>query len=88
MSSEDDLIETQRMVEELDRRCLTAAVDVRDYGSLNEQLERGAEELGGLDVVVANAGIASFAPGSIHRGSCMTRSTGGSALRGRPRAYR
>jgi len=63
MASEEDLAETARMVEALDRRCVSAAIDVRDYEPLHEILERGAAELGGLDIVVANAGIASYAAG-------------------------
>lgn len=63
MASEEDLAETARLVEAQDRRAFTAVADVRDYDALAAALARGVEELGGLDVVVANAGIASYAPG-------------------------
>jgi SDR family mycofactocin-dependent oxidoreductase len=63
MSSEADLAETARLVEEQDRRVVTAVADVRDYDALQSALERGREELGGLDIVIANAGIASYAAG-------------------------
>jgi SDR family mycofactocin-dependent oxidoreductase len=63
MASAADLAETAAQVEALDRRCVSAAVDVRDFAHLQETFDRGAAELGGLDVVVANAGIASYAAG-------------------------
>jgi SDR family mycofactocin-dependent oxidoreductase len=63
MSSEADLAETARLVEEQDRRVVTGVADVRDFDRLKEVMDRGRAELGGLDIVVANAGIASYAPG-------------------------
>jgi SDR family mycofactocin-dependent oxidoreductase len=56
----DDLEETARLVEKSGRRAVTAVVDVRDQASLDAALDRGAHELGRLDVVVANAGISSW----------------------------
>jgi SDR family mycofactocin-dependent oxidoreductase len=55
----DDLQETVRLVEKLDRRIVAASVDVRDFNGLREATDRGVAELGRLDVVVANAGICS-----------------------------
>ena len=52
-----DLAETARLVEEQDRRCRTAEVDVRDAASLTAAVREAVAALGGLDVVVANAGI-------------------------------
>lgn len=52
-----DLRETRRMVEEAGGRILTAEIDVRDLTTLTEFVSAGAEKLGGLDVVVANAGV-------------------------------
>jgi SDR family mycofactocin-dependent oxidoreductase len=63
MATEADLAETARLVESLDRRIVTAAADVRDFDRLQSVLESGREELGGIDIVVANAGIASYAAG-------------------------
>jgi SDR family mycofactocin-dependent oxidoreductase len=63
MATEADLAETARLVESLDRRIVTAAADVRDFERLQSVLESGREELGGIDIVVANAGIASYAAG-------------------------
>ena len=53
----DDLAETARLVEEHDRRAVTAIADVRDYAALSAALRDGVAELGRLDVVVANAGM-------------------------------
>jgi SDR family mycofactocin-dependent oxidoreductase len=63
MSSEADLAETAQLVEALDRRVVTAAADVRDFDRIKSVVDAGREELGGLDIVVANAGIASYAAG-------------------------
>ncbi len=58
----EDLAETVRQVEALDRRIVSAAVDVRDLAGLRAIADRGAAELGRLDVLVANAGICAPAP--------------------------
>jgi SDR family mycofactocin-dependent oxidoreductase len=58
MATPDDLRETARLVEKLDRRIVTAEADVRDRSQLTAALERGISELGTVDVVVAQAGIA------------------------------
>ncbi|HMD23747.1 MAG TPA: mycofactocin-coupled SDR family oxidoreductase [Streptosporangiaceae bacterium] len=60
MATPDDLKETARLVEKLDRRIVTAEADVRDRSQLTEALERGISELGKVDVVVAQAGIAAM----------------------------
>ncbi|MEU5880550.1 mycofactocin-coupled SDR family oxidoreductase [Spirillospora sp. NPDC047279] len=54
----DDLKETARLVEELGRRIVTVQADVREAGELAAALETGIAELGKVDVVVAQAGIA------------------------------
>ncbi|VXB30273.1 mycofactocin-coupled SDR family oxidoreductase [Citricoccus sp. K5] len=53
----DDLVETVRLVEELDRRILGVEADVRDRDALKGAADRAVAELGSLDIVVANAGI-------------------------------
>ena len=60
MATPDDLKETARLVEKLDRRIVTAEADVRDRSQLTAALERGISELGKVDVVVAQAGIAAM----------------------------
>jgi (+)-trans-carveol dehydrogenase len=53
----EDLAETADMIKNLDRRVVSAQVDVRDYTALKAALDGAVEELGRLDIVVANAGI-------------------------------
>jgi SDR family mycofactocin-dependent oxidoreductase len=60
MSTPDDLQETVKEVEALDRRIVAAQADVRDFAALRQQLDAGVAELGRLDIVSANAGIFSF----------------------------
>jgi NAD(P)-dependent dehydrogenase (short-subunit alcohol dehydrogenase family) len=60
MATPDDLKETARLVERLDRRVVAVEADVRDRSQLQAAIERGIGELGGLDIVVAQAGIAGM----------------------------
>jgi SDR family mycofactocin-dependent oxidoreductase len=60
MSTPDDLAETVKEVEALDRRIVATQADVRDYGAVKAALDAGVAELGHLDIVSANAGIFSF----------------------------
>ena len=60
MATPDDLAETAKLVEELDRRIVTRQADVRDQAALSAAVAEGVSELGHLDVVIANAGIASM----------------------------
>lgn len=53
----DDLAETVRQVEALDRRIVAERADVRDLDRLKEVVDRGVAELGRLDIIAANAGI-------------------------------
>ncbi|BBZ01791.1 putative short-chain type dehydrogenase/reductase [Mycolicibacterium chitae] len=53
----DDLAETADLVKDLGRRIVTAEVDVRDYDAVKDTVDSGVEQLGRLDIVVANAGI-------------------------------
>ena len=58
MSTPDDLAETAKQVEALDRRIFAAQADVRDEAQLKQAFEQGTAELGPVDIVLANAGIA------------------------------
>jgi SDR family mycofactocin-dependent oxidoreductase len=62
LSTAEDLAETVRLVEALDRRIVAREADVRDYAALSGAVEAGVAELGRLDIVLANAGISSPAP--------------------------
>jgi SDR family mycofactocin-dependent oxidoreductase len=59
MATPEDLAETVEMVKALDRRVISAEVDVRDLAGLNDFLDQAVAGLGRLDIVCANAGIYS-----------------------------
>jgi SDR family mycofactocin-dependent oxidoreductase len=59
LSSENDLKRLGEDVRALGRKCLTVKGDVRDMAALRKAFARAIEELGGIDIVVANAGIDS-----------------------------
>jgi (+)-trans-carveol dehydrogenase len=56
-STPEDLAETADLVKRHNRRIYTAEVDVRDYDALKAAVDTGVEQLGKLDIIVANAGI-------------------------------
>ena len=60
LSRPEDLAETARMIEKLDRRVVTRIADVRERSELAAAANEGVAELGKLDVVVANAGICNL----------------------------
>jgi (+)-trans-carveol dehydrogenase len=60
MATEEDLAQTVKEVEALDRRIIATQVDVRDYDALVQALNDAVAQLGRLDIVSANAGVASF----------------------------
>jgi SDR family mycofactocin-dependent oxidoreductase len=60
MATPQDLAQTVKEVEALDRRIVATDVDVRDYDALKAALDDGVSQLGRLDIVSANAGIFSF----------------------------
>ena len=57
LATPEDLAQTVKEVEALDRRILAAKADVRHRDQLVAVLEEGIASFGGLDIVVANAGI-------------------------------
>ena len=60
MATPEDLKETAKQVEDLDRRIIAREADVRDGAAVRALVEEGVAELGRLDIVSANAGIATF----------------------------
>jgi SDR family mycofactocin-dependent oxidoreductase len=62
MATPEDMAQTVKEVEALDRRIIATQTDVRDYDALKKAVDDGVAQLGHVDIVVANAGIFSFAP--------------------------
>jgi SDR family mycofactocin-dependent oxidoreductase len=60
MSEKSELEETKRLVESLGRRAITVIGDVRDQQTLDDAVAQGISEFGRLDIVCANAGVASY----------------------------
>jgi SDR family mycofactocin-dependent oxidoreductase len=58
MSTPGDMAETVKEVEALDRRIVATQADVRDYAAVQAAVDEGVAQLGGVDIVLANAGIA------------------------------
>lgn len=56
MADPDDLLTTVDLVKSRGRRVFSAQVDVRDLAGMEAAVAAGVDELGSLDIVVANAG--------------------------------
>lgn len=59
MATRDDLEETVNRVEKTGRRIVAEQGDVRDFDQLTAAVATGVAELGRIDFVIANAGIAT-----------------------------
>jgi (+)-trans-carveol dehydrogenase len=57
LGTQEDLDETVRQVEGLDRRCIGVKADARSSEQMRAAADRGAAELGGIDIGVINHGI-------------------------------
>jgi SDR family mycofactocin-dependent oxidoreductase len=62
LATEEELAETVRQVEALDRRIVATRADVRDTAALEAAVDEGVAELGRLDIVLANAGVFEIQP--------------------------
>lgn len=60
LSRAEDLDETARLIEKEGVRAHTVIIDVRERTPVWNAIAQGVDELGGLDIVVANAGIAAL----------------------------
>ncbi len=58
----EDLEQTVKEVEALDRRIIATQTDVRDRDGMKRAIDEGVAQLGHLDIVVANAGICILEP--------------------------
>lgn len=61
LANPDDLAATVKLVEDTGARIVARHADVRDPVALGAALRAGLDELGRVDIVVANAGIAPMA---------------------------
>ena len=61
-ATEEDLAETVRQVEALDRRIVATKADVRDTAAMKAAVDEGVAQLGRLDIVLANAGVFEIQP--------------------------
>ena len=64
LATADDLALTVKLVEDTGARIVAQQADVRDQDSLKDALQAGLDDLGRLDIVVANAGIAPMQSGA------------------------
>lgn len=62
MARADDMADTVAAVEALGRRIVAVEADVRDQGQLDAAVAQGIDQLGRIDVLIANAGIWTQAP--------------------------
>ena len=63
LATNDDLAATVKLVEDIGARIVAKEADVRDRASLSTAVQAGIDELGRLDIVIANAGIAPMQSG-------------------------
>jgi NAD(P)-dependent dehydrogenase (short-subunit alcohol dehydrogenase family) len=64
MATEEDLAQTVRLVEALDRRIVATKADVRDRDHLEKVVAAGVAELGRLDIVSATRASARSRSGT------------------------
>lgn len=62
MATFDELVGTAKLVEEMGRRIIYREGDTRDLAALQSLASAAVDEFGGIDILVANAGICSFGP--------------------------
>ncbi len=60
MATEADLQETAAMIERLGRRVVSRKADVREQAQMDAVVDEAIERFGRIDILSANAGIASF----------------------------
>lgn len=60
--SVEGLTETKALVEKAGSRCITLAQDVREIEASTSAIEAAADALGGLDILINNAGLENVRP--------------------------
>jgi SDR family mycofactocin-dependent oxidoreductase len=66
LATPEDLSQTVKEVEALDRRIIARQADVRDETGLKTAFDEGVAQLGPVDIVLANAGIATMSLHETH----------------------
>jgi (+)-trans-carveol dehydrogenase len=62
LSTPDELAETGKAVEALDRQIVTVKADVRSFEQVQRAVDRGTAAIGPIDIVCANAGVFGAMP--------------------------
>ncbi len=62
MASEDDLLETVKLVEALDQRCVAVTADCRDSAAMKAATDEAVGEFGRIDIMLVNHGLLSLSP--------------------------
>lgn len=57
LNEHSDALETKKIIEALDQRCLTIEADIRNEDFCNEAVKNTITEFGHLDILVNNAGV-------------------------------
>jgi len=60
LATKADLDETVQMVEAIGRRAVPVVTDVRDLAALQSGVQAGIDQLGEVEIVVANAGVVAI----------------------------
>src|SRR5690348_11463721 len=62
LAQPEELVSLASEIEQMGRPVLTAQIDVTDLHAMQVLVEQAQRELGPIDILVANAGVYSFAP--------------------------
>ncbi|MEU4841006.1 mycofactocin-coupled SDR family oxidoreductase [Nocardia testacea] len=62
LATRADLAHTEQLVTALGRRCVSVQADTADRAAMDELVRRAEDELGSVDIAVANAGVTGVAP--------------------------
>ena len=60
LGTKSDLDETVRLVQDAGRRAVPVVADVRDLAALEAGVQAGIDDLGDIDIVIANAGVVAI----------------------------
>jgi SDR family mycofactocin-dependent oxidoreductase len=66
LATKSDLDETVRLVQDAGRRVVPVIADVRDLAQLEAGIQAGIDELGDIDIVIANAGVVAIGDAETH----------------------